>query len=138
MRADSPRLRAGAAQHSCRMCGVLPYMNSSGTANMPSTGPSIMIGAPSHRLEMALELGATETLDLQDFPTPEARVQRIRDITNGRGADVVIECAGTKSVVQARREMVSPGHRHLLVGSATDVGAVPNNHAHIVQKGLHD
>ncbi len=95
-----------------------------------------MIGAPSHRLEMALELGATETLDLQDFPTPEARVQRIRDITNGRGADVVIECAGTKSVVQEGLEMVRSGGRYLLVGSATDFGAVPINPAHIVQKGL--
>ncbi len=64
-------------------------------AKTAGAGRVIMIGAPSHRLEMALELGASETLDLQDFPTPEARVQRIQDITNGRGADVVIECAGT-------------------------------------------
>ncbi len=94
-----------------------------------------MIGAPSHRLEMALELGATETLNLQDFPTPEARVQRIRDITNGRGADVVIKCAGTKSVVQEGLEMVRSGGRYLLVGSATDFGAVPINPAHTCRRG---
>lgn len=105
-------------------------------AKIAGAGRVIMIGAPSHRLEMALELGATETLDLQDFPTPGARVQRIRDITNGRGADVVIECAGTKSVVQEGLEMVRSGGRYLLVGSATDFGAVPINPAHIVQKGL--
>lgn len=96
----------------------------------------IMIGAPSHRLELALEMGASETLDLQDYPDPQARVQKVLQLTGGRGADVVMECAGTKSVVQEGLEMVRPGGRYLLVGSATDYGQLPINPALIVKKAL--
>lgn len=105
-------------------------------AKIAGAGRVIMIGAPAHRLELALELGATETLDLEDFPGPEARVQKILDLTGGRGADVVMECAGTRSVVQEGIEMTRVGGRYLLVGSATDYGTVPINPTHIVMKGL--
>jgi len=96
----------------------------------------IVIGAPAHRLELAREMGANETLDLADCPEPAARVQKVLEMTGGRGADVVIECAGSKTAVQEGLEMVRAAGRYLVVGSYTDYGLLPINPALIVRKAL--
>lgn len=96
----------------------------------------IVIGAPAHRLELAREMGANETLDLADYPEPAARVQKVLEMTGGRGADVVIECAGSKTAVQEGLEMVRAAGRYLVVGSYTDYGLLPMNPALIVRKAL--
>src|SRR5262249_28734355 len=54
----------------------------------------IVIGAPERRLAMARRLGAMATLNLEMLKTEDERVQRVRDLTEGRGAEVVIEAAG--------------------------------------------
>ena len=96
----------------------------------------IVIGAPAHRLKMAQEMGADVTVDLAGHLTPEARVARIMELTNGRGADVVIECSGANSAVQEGFEMVRAGGRYLVVGQLTDYGAHPINPSFITRKGL--
>ncbi|WP_051317718.1 zinc-binding dehydrogenase [Arthrobacter sp. CAL618] len=48
------------------------------------------------RRELALELGATHVLD----PTKSDPVEQVRNLTKGRGADVVLEAAGPESAVQ--------------------------------------
>lgn len=96
----------------------------------------IVIGAPAHRLELAREMGADETLDLADFPEPEARVEKVQALTRGRGADVVIECAGARTTVQEGLQMVRAAGRYLVVGSYTDYGPLPINPALIVRKAL--
>lgn len=96
----------------------------------------IVIGAPAHRLELATAMGADETLDLADHPEPQARVERILELTGGRGADVVVECAGTKTVIQEGLEMVRPSGKYLVVGSYSDYGPLPINPALIVRKAL--
>ena len=40
----------------------------------------IMIGSPSHRLDLAKELGADETIDLADYPTPDSRIEKIKEM----------------------------------------------------------
>ena len=54
----------------------------------------ISIDGQRHRLAIARQCGATDVIDINEFPTPEARVQRVRDLTDGRGADVVVEVVG--------------------------------------------
>ncbi|MQF87187.1 MAG: zinc-binding dehydrogenase [SAR202 cluster bacterium] len=75
----------------------------------------IMIGSPSHRLGLAKELGADETIDLSEFPTPESRIEKVRDLT-GRGPDMVIEASGAKTSVHEGFQMVRYGGKYLVIG----------------------
>ena len=50
----------------------------------------ISIDGQTPRLEMARKCGATDVIDMNELTTPEARVQRVKDLTDGRGADVVV------------------------------------------------
>jgi threonine 3-dehydrogenase len=66
-----------------------------------------------YRMDMARRMGATHVLDvgqLDDVPAA------IRAITGGKGADVVIEIAGTKAAVRAAVQSVHPGGDLVLLG----------------------
>ncbi len=67
-------------------------------------GRVMVIGtsADSHRLQKAMELGADYVLDLQ----AEDAVQRIRELTEGYGADVVLECSGAPAAADLGLDLV--------------------------------
>jgi threonine dehydrogenase-like Zn-dependent dehydrogenase len=96
----------------------------------------IVIGAPANRLQLARELGADETVDLAEYREPQDRVERILDLTHGRGADFVIECSGADSAVQEGLQMVRFGGKYLVVGQAEDHGTQPINPSIITRKAL--
>jgi hypothetical protein len=73
----------------------------------------IVIDGIKSRLELAHEFGADETIDLREFPTPESRVKRVRELTEGFGADYVMELAGHASVVPEGIEMLANGGMYL-------------------------
>lgn len=97
-------------------------------------GRVIVIGAPDTRLALATRLGATDTVDLSTYPTPEARVDRIKELTAGRGADVVIEASGGLTAFQEGLEMVRFGGRYLVIGQWTDYGLLQANPALLTRK----
>lgn len=82
----------------------------------------VAVGAPLDRLAFARRMGATETLDL-DVPA-EARAARVRELTQGRGADVVIEATGAPEAVSQALDMVRDGGRVVVCGHYTDNGPV--------------
>ena len=65
----------------------------------------IVLDRLENRLELAEEFGADYTINIEEFNTPETRVERVKELTNGRGTDVVMELVG-------RAEPVGRGHRH--------------------------
>ena len=65
------------------------------------------------RLERALELGATDVLNSKTGDPAE----RIRELTDGRGADVAIECVGTTDPIQVLIQSVRKGGAVTLVGN---------------------
>ena len=67
------------------------------------------------RLELARELGATETFNSRD----EKVIGQIAERTNGRGADVALECVGTSVTVKLALESVRKGGAVTLVGNVT-------------------
>ncbi len=71
------------------------------------------IAADKEKLRLAKLFGATHTIDVDE----EDPVRRVKEITQGRGADVVIDVAAyaTKPVWDAMR-MVKPGGRVVLAG----------------------
>lgn len=101
-------------------------------ATLAGAGERMVIGAPDDRLEFAKRMGASATHGLGD---PEARIQWVRDRTNGRGADIVIEAAGDPRAVVEALEMVRDGGRVVVSGQYTDHGDVSiNPHRLINQK----
>lgn len=79
-------------------------------AHILGAGRVIVIGS-GQRLELARSLGA-ETIDYRK----EDSVAAIRELTGGRGAPVVIECAGTTTSVRQSVEMVQKGGTISIIG----------------------
>lgn len=97
----------------------------------------IVIGAPPGRLELAARLGADETLNIGALTTEDERVEAVMEMTDGRGADVVVECSGAVGVVQEGLRMVRFGGKYLVVGPWTDYGTQQINPTLITKKALH-
>jgi len=77
----------------------------------------IVIDGVDSRLELAREFGADVTIDLKEFATPEARVRRVRELTDGYGADAVMELVGSPAVVPEGIEMLANGGTYLEIGN---------------------
>jgi len=92
----------------------------------------LVTGAPRARLEQAKRLGAEDVLDVTETRDPAARAAWVRDRTEGRGADVVIEASGNPQAVVEGLEMLRDAGRYVVVGQYTDAGDVTlNPHRHI-------
>lgn len=96
----------------------------------------IVIGAPAHRLELAREFGATVTIDL-DATTPEERLARMHELTDGRGADVVIEAAGVPDAFPEGVALLARHGRYLLSGLYSGTREVSFNPVPITLKSAH-
>ncbi len=77
----------------------------------------IVIDGIESRLEFAREFGADETILLAEFPDPQSRVERVKQLTGGCGADAVLEVSGLATVVPEGLEMLCPGGTYLEVGN---------------------
>jgi len=77
----------------------------------------IIIDGIESRLELAMEFGADVTLLLDEFPSAEDRVRRVKELTDGSGADVVMELVGSAAVVPEGIEMLSNGGTYLEIGN---------------------
>jgi threonine dehydrogenase-like Zn-dependent dehydrogenase len=88
--------------------------------------PVVVIGTGRGRARLALAqaFGATETLCTADT-TADERIACTRDLTTGRGADVVIDCAGTETVFREGLAMVAAGGTYALPGVAAPLGESP-------------
>jgi len=72
----------------------------------------IAVGHSNIRLLVAAQMGADPVLNAKETDALSA----VRDLTGGRGADVVIECAGAKDAWVSAVEMVRRGGRVLWFG----------------------
>jgi threonine dehydrogenase-like Zn-dependent dehydrogenase len=92
-------------------------------ARMLGAGNIIAIDRSAFRLGLALELGADVTLNVLQT-SPKDRLQAVRDLTGGRGADVVVECAGVPDVMPEGLDMLRPGGMYVESGNFADLGGV--------------
>src|SRR5258705_8615826 len=60
----------------------------------------LVIGAPANRLEVTKRMGADAVLNLEEVTEEKQRRQWVRDHTDGRGADIVIQVANNMAVTQ--------------------------------------
>jgi threonine dehydrogenase-like Zn-dependent dehydrogenase len=83
----------------------------------------IVIGAPDERLEVAERLGATTVIALERTD-PAQRREAIRDLTDGRGAEVVIEAAGRMAAFSEGMGLLADNGRYVIVGIYSGHGTV--------------
>lgn len=81
-------------------------------------GQVILVGAPAERLRIGESWGASEVLDITTTSS-EARLERVLALTDGRGADIAIDCAGPVAAFGEALEMTRRGGRVLEIGIGT-------------------
>jgi D-arabinose 1-dehydrogenase-like Zn-dependent alcohol dehydrogenase len=81
---------------------------------------AIAISRSQEKLELALRLGAAHALR-----SDEETVGRVRELTGGLGADVVLQCADSVAAYEMSLSLAAPGGRIVLVGSSADPFRVP-------------
>jgi threonine dehydrogenase-like Zn-dependent dehydrogenase len=96
----------------------------------------IVIGGPAARLDLARRFGADETIDLDAVREPAARLAKVRELTGGYGADVVLECVGIPDAVVEGMELCRDGGKYLVLGHYCDAGPVLWNPHVITRKQL--
>lgn len=82
--------------------------------------PIIGITRSPRKRELAATLGADVTLP----PGEEAR-EAVRDVTEGRGADLVIEAVGKAATLAEAMQLARVGGRVLVFGIVADQGSLP-------------
>ena len=85
---------------------------------------------PSMRPDFAKRLGADHAINATATSKSE-RLQIIKDLTHGRGADVVIECAGVPAAVPEALEMLRISGLMVEAGNFSDLGEIsfsPHRH----------
>lgn len=97
------------------------------TAKIAGAGKIVSIDMVDERLRMAERLGADHIIDMRAYKTSEERVSEVQRLTNGLGADVVVECVGVPAAVPEGIDMTRRGGKFVEVGHYTDPGNVPVN-----------
>lgn len=77
----------------------------------------VVVGAPEERLRIAEAWGAHEIMDIS-ATTPEERAARVRALTEGRGADLVIDCAGNRFALEEGFSLARRGAHYLVIGQS--------------------
>jgi len=97
----------------------------------------VMIGAPKHRLKLAEEFGVDETISIEERPNPEDRIKEAKEILDGLGADLVVECTGVPNAVPEGIEMVRKGGTYVIIGLLFDTGPVQIKPHRLTLKCIH-
>jgi threonine dehydrogenase-like Zn-dependent dehydrogenase len=97
-------------------------------ASQSAAANVIVIGAPAARLEFAYKWGATHTIDIEKVTDPAERTKIVKEITGGRGAEVVIECSGFPPAINEGFDLLAKAGTYLIMGqtSTKTIEFMPN------------
>jgi len=103
-------------------------------ARMLGAGNIIAVDLSDYRLNFAKRLGADYTINASSTSKAD-RLQIIKDLTHGRGADMVIETAGVPQAVPEALEMLRISGLLVEAGNFSDLGEISlSPHRHICAK----
>ncbi len=105
-------------------------------ARVMGAGNIIAVDRSEYRLRLAEEFGADHIVNAAET-TPEERIEFVRSLTHGRGADIVVECAGIAEVVPEGLDMTRKGGIYLEPGNFAETGEVSlSPHRHFCSKNI--
>jgi L-iditol 2-dehydrogenase len=85
-------------------------------ASVSGAARIVVIGDPAERLTIAQEWGATDVVSVAATADGEARIQAVRDLTGGAGADIVMEFSGARTAFAEGVGMIRRGGRYVVAG----------------------
>ena len=101
-------------------------------ARILGAGQIVAIDLSDFRLDMARQFSADRSLNAR-HTMREERIALVRDLTEGRGADMIVGCSGVPETFTEGLEMLRKGGTYLELGNFVDTGAVELNvHRHVV------
>lgn len=85
-------------------------------AREANAGSIIVVGREKMGLkwELAKKYGATHLVDLDTISNP---LEAVKEITNGRLGDVVVECTGAGAMMELGLDVVRPAGRYIMIGT---------------------
>jgi threonine dehydrogenase-like Zn-dependent dehydrogenase len=105
-------------------------------ARVMGAGKIIATDYSDFRLKKAQDFGADFTLNLKET-TFEERAAAIRQLTQGRGVDVAVECAGTAEAVPEGLDLLRKGGTYIIAGNFVDTGDIAiNPHRQLCAKNV--
>ncbi len=105
-------------------------------ARMLGAGTIVAVDLSDYRLDFAKRLGADQVINAVNTTQPE-RLAFLRSLTHGRGADVVVECAGVPQAIPEGLEMLRLGGLLVEAGNFSDLGEITiNPHRHLCAKSV--
>ncbi|MEU8925302.1 zinc-binding dehydrogenase [Kitasatospora sp. NPDC048545] len=105
-------------------------------AQLSGAARVVMVGGPEGRLRLAAAAGiGDDHLDIVGGDRDEV-LKQVMELTGGRGADLVIECAGVPAAVAQGLRLARRGGAYLIVGQYTDAGDTLLNPHQIVHRQL--
>ncbi len=106
-------------------------------ARLLGAGKIIALDEMDMRLELSKQFGVDLSINVSRLSDAEL-VQAIRDETEGRGADVVVENVGRPEVLKVGLEMLRRGGTYMETGNFVDTGSTVtlNVHRHIAAKNV--
>jgi L-iditol 2-dehydrogenase len=105
-------------------------------ADMMGAGQIIATDLSESRLGFAKKMGADHTMNVSTT-SAEERIDAVRQLTRGRGADVVLHMANTPVSFVEGIEMLKRGGMMLEMGNFADTGEVSMNiHRHVCSKNI--
>lgn len=96
-------------------------------------GDIIALDRSDYRLSIARRFGADHTVNITGLSDAEI-VERVRDLTDGRGADLAIECTGVAEAIPQGLDMVRRGGMYIVAGVFAEVGMVAINPHHLAAR----
>ena len=93
--------------------------------------PVILTGTRNKRLAIGKELGADRVVNIND----EDAIEIVKQLTDGIGADYVVECAGTEATINQAIHMTNRGGRICLAAFPHD--PVTMDLAHLVKNNIY-
>lgn len=103
-------------------------------ALLKNPGRMILVGLPGdrHRLEIGQQLGATDIVALP----PDEAIQRIHELTDGRGVDRVLQCAGAASATRLALAVAGMGSTIAIEGVIGGSDSIPLSPDDLITKQI--
>ncbi|MEM3506327.1 MAG: zinc-binding dehydrogenase [Candidatus Bathyarchaeia archaeon] len=96
----------------------------------------IVIDKNLKRLQIAKNLGADYLINIEELSEQKDRIEKVMELTDGVGADIVLECSGNPEAFQEGILLCRDSGKYAEIGHYTDKGAIAINPHHITRKQL--